>query len=103
MANPLIIVESPAKAKTLGRFLGGKYEIRASMGHVRDLPKSTLGFDVEHSFRPEYVTIPGKEARIKEWKAAAKGASEILRASDPDREGVGMAAHQGHCLSLEDP
>ena len=74
MANPLIIVESPAKAKTLGRFLGGKYDIRASMGHVRDLPKSTLGIDIENSFKPEYVTIPGKESTIKELKAAAKGA-----------------------------
>ncbi|TMB65433.1 MAG: type I DNA topoisomerase [Chloroflexi bacterium] len=103
MANPLIIVESPAKAKTLGRFLGGKYEIRASMGHVRDLPKSTLGIDVEHSFKPEYVTIPGKEATIKDLKAAAKGASEILLASDPDREGEAIAWHLAHVLNLKNP
>src|SRR2546421_9591722 len=103
MANPLIIVESPAKAKTLGRFLGGKYEIRASMGHVRDLPKSTLGIDIEHSFKPEYVTIPGKESTIKELKAAAKGASEILLASDPDREGEAIAWHLAHVLHLKDP
>ncbi len=103
MANPLIIVESPAKAKTLGRFLGGKYDIRASMGHVRDLPKSTLGIDVEHSFKPEYVTIPGKEATIKELKAAAKGASEILLASDPDREGEAIAWHLAHVLNLKNP
>lgn len=103
MANPLIIVESPAKAKTLGRFLGGKYEIRASMGHVRDLPKSTLGIDVEHAFKPEYVTIPGKESTIKELKAAAKGASEILLASDPDREGEAIAWHLAHVLHLKDP
>src|SRR5882762_3411622 len=103
MANPLIIVESPAKAKTLGRFLGGKYEIRASMGHVRDLPKSTLGIDVEHSFKPEYVTIPGKESTIKDLKAAAKGASEILLASDPDREGEAIAWHLAHVLNLKDP
>src|SRR5437879_7823950 len=103
MANPLIIVESPAKAKTLGRFLGGKYEIRASMGHVRDLPKSTLGIDVEHSFKPEYVTIPGKETTIKDLKAAAKGASEILLASDPDREGEAIAWHLAHVLNLKDP
>src|ERR1700686_3383168 len=103
MANPLIIVESPAKAKTLGRFLGGKYDIRASMGHVRDLPKSTLGIDVEHSFKPEYVTIPGKESTIKELKAAAKGASEILLASDPDREGEAIAWHLAHVLNLKDP
>jgi DNA topoisomerase-1 len=103
MANPLIIVESPAKAKTLGRFLGGKYEIRASMGHVRDLPKSTLGIDIEHSFKPEYVTIPGKESTIKELKAAAKDASEILLASDPDREGEAIAWHLAHVLHLKDP
>ena len=103
MANPLIIVESPAKAKTLSRFLGGKYEIRASMGHVRDLPKSTLGIDIEHSFAPEYVTIPGKESTIKELKAAAKDASEILLASDPDREGEAIAWHLAHVLRLKDP
>lgn len=103
MANPLIIVESPAKAKTLGRFLGGKYEIRASMGHVRDLPKSTLGIDVEHAFKPEYVTIPGKESTIKDLKAAAKDASEILLASDPDREGEAIAWHLAHVLHLKDP
>src|SRR2546425_154386 len=103
MANPLIIVESPAKAKTLGRFLGAKYDIRASMGHVRDLPKSTLGIDIEHSFKPEYVTIPGKESTIKDLKAAAKGASEILLASDPDREGEAIAWHLAHVLNLKDP
>src|SRR5438105_11728852 len=103
MANPLIIVESPAKAKTLGRFLGAKYEIRASMGHVRDLPKSTLGIDIEHSFKPEYVTIPGKETTIKDLKAAAKGASEILLASDPDREGEAIAWNLAHVLNLKDP
>jgi DNA topoisomerase I len=103
MANPLIIVESPAKAKTLGRFLGGKYEIRASMGHVRDLPKSTLGIDIEHSFKPEYVTIPGKESTIKELKAAAKDATDILLASDPDREGEAIAWHLAHVLRLKEP
>jgi len=103
MANPLIIVESPAKAKTLGRFLGGKYDIRASMGHVRDLPKSTLGIDIEHSFKPEYVTIPGKESTIKDLKAAAKGASEILLASDPDREGEAIAWHLAYVLNLKNP
>ena len=103
MANPLIIVESPAKAKTLSRFLGGKYDIRASMGHVRDLPKSTLGIDIEHSFAPEYVTIPGKESTIRDLKAAAKGASDILLASDPDREGEAIAWHLAHVLRLKDP
>src|SRR5205823_3528796 len=90
-------------SKTLGRFLGGKYDIRASMGHVRDLPKSTLGIDIENSFKPEYVTIPGKESTIKELKAAAKGASDILLASDPDREGEAIAWHLAHVLHLKDP
>lgn len=103
MANPLIIVESPAKAKTLGRFLGGKYDIRASMGHVRDLPKSTLGIDIDDAFKPEYVTIPGKENTIKELKAAAKDASEILLASDPDREGEAIAWHLANVLKLKEP
>src|SRR5260370_37574795 len=100
MANPLIIVESPAKAKTLGRFLGAKYDIRAWMGHVRDLPKSTLGIDIEHSFKPEYVTIPGKESTIKDLKAAAKEDSELLLASDPDREGEAIARNLAHGLNL---
>ena len=103
MANPLIIVESPAKAKTLGRFLGGKYDIRASMGHVRDLPKSTLGIDLDDAFRPDYVTIPGKEATIRDLKAAAKDASEVLLASDPDREGEAIAWHLANVLKLKDP
>ena len=103
MGNPLIIVESPAKAKTLGRFLKGKYDIRASMGHVRDLPKSTLGIDLEDAFKPEYVTIPGKESTIRELKVAAKDASEILLASDPDREGEAIAWHLASVLKLKDP
>jgi len=103
MANPLIIVESPAKAKTLGRFLGGKYDIRASMGHIRDLPKSTLGIDLDDSFKPEYVTIPGKEATIRDLKAAAKDASDILLASDPDREGEAIAWHLASVLKLKEP
>ena len=103
MANPLIIVESPAKAKTLGRFLGGKYDIRASMGHVRDLPKSTLGIDLDDGFRPDYVTIPGKEATIRDLKGAAKNASEVLLASDPDREGEAIAWHLANVLKLKDP
>src|SRR5437899_10702633 len=103
MATPLIIVESPAEAKTLGRFLGKDYEIRASMGHIRDLPKSTLGIDIEHAFKPEYVTIPGEEATIKDLKAAAKNASQIVLASDPDREGEAIAWHLAHILKPKDP
>src|SRR5919204_3220456 len=100
MANPLIIVESPAKAKTLGRFLGAKFDIRASMGHVRDLPKSTLGIDLDNGFSPEYVTIPGKEATIRDLKAAAKKASTVVLASDPDREGEAIAWHLASVLKL---
>src|SRR5207244_8573724 len=98
MATPLIIVESPAKAKTLGRFLGKDYEIRASMGHIRDLPKSTLGFDIEHALKPEYVTIPGKEATLKDMKDAATNASEIMRASDQVLAGVWSAREQATIL-----
>ena len=100
MANPLIIVESPAKAKTLGRFLGAKFDIRASMGHVRDLPKSTLGIDLDNGFSPEYVTIPGKESTIRDLKAAAKKASTVVLASDPDREGEAIAWHLASVLKL---
>src|SRR5438876_11291877 len=103
MANPLIIVESPAKAKTLGRFLGAKYDIRASMGHVRDLPKSTLGIDIEHSFKPEYVTIPGKESTIKELKAAAEGDSHVLPGWDQDRAGEAIAEHVARSVPLHRP
>ncbi len=103
MANPLIIVESPTKARTLGRFLGSGYEIRASMGHVRDLPKSALGIDVNNGFRPEYVVIPGKEATIKDLKAAARKASGVLLASDPDREGEAIAWHLANVLKLRNP
>jgi len=103
MATPLIIVESPAKAKTLSRFLNGQYDVRASMGHVRDLPKSQLGIDVEHGFTLDYVVIPGKESTIKELTAAAKKASQVLLASDPDREGEAIAWHLAAALHLREP
>jgi DNA topoisomerase-1 len=103
MATPLIIVESPAKAKTLSRFLNGQYDVRASMGHVRDLPKSQLGIDVEHGFALDYVVIPGKESTIKELTAAAKKASQVLLASDPDREGEAIAWHLAAALHLRTP
>src|SRR5260370_33813706 len=103
MANALIIVESPAKAKALGRFLGARCDIRAWMRHVRDLPKSTLGIDIEHSFKPEYVTIPGKESTIKALTGAARGASEILLPSDPDRARDAIARHLAHVLNLKEP
>ncbi|MEJ2689112.1 MAG: toprim domain-containing protein [Deltaproteobacteria bacterium] len=87
MPKALIIVESPAKAKTLQKYLGKQYEVKASVGHIRDLPVNTLGVDVENDFAPKYVTIKGKTKIIGELKSAAKNASEIYLAPDPDREG----------------
>ena len=103
MAKPLIIVESPTKAKTIKKFLPPRYVVKASVGHVRDLPKSTLGVDVEHDFAPRYLTIKGKGDVIKELKAAAKSASDVYLATDPDREGEAIAWHLAELLKLEDP
>ena len=83
----LVIVESPAKAKTIGKYLGDDYEVTASMGHIRDLPASQLGIDVEHGYTPQYISIKGKEKLIKELKSKAKHANGVLLATDPDREG----------------
>lgn len=99
----LIIVESPTKARTLSRFLGDEYQIEASMGHVRDLPKSTLGVDIEHDFAPEFVSVKGKEKTIASLKAKAKGADTIILATDPDREGEAIAFHVGDLLKLKSP
>ncbi|MBI2036402.1 type I DNA topoisomerase, partial [Candidatus Microgenomates bacterium] len=96
----LVIVESPTKARTLSRFLGSDYQIEASMGHVMDLPKSTLGVDVEHNFEPEYVTVKGKEKIIAGLKAAAKKADTIILATDPDREGEAIAHHVREILPI---
>ncbi|HYN09126.1 MAG TPA: type I DNA topoisomerase [Vicinamibacterales bacterium] len=93
MAKALVIVESPAKAKTINKYLGRDYKVIASMGHVRDLPKSKLGVDVEAGFEPEYVVIPERAKVIKELKEAAKTASEIYVATDPDREGEAIGWH----------
>ncbi|HEX3606793.1 MAG TPA: type I DNA topoisomerase [Candidatus Dormibacteraeota bacterium] len=101
MANRLIIVESPSKARTLSRFLGSGYTIKASMGHVRDLPKSKLGVDLEGGFAPQYEVT--KEAQIKELRAAAKNAVEVILASDPDREGEAIAWHLAEALRLKEP
>ncbi|MGO8686183.1 MAG: type I DNA topoisomerase [Candidatus Dormibacteria bacterium] len=103
MPNRLIIVESPSKARTLAKFLGAGYTVKASMGHIRDLPKSTLGVDLEHGFRPEYLVIRGKEKQIKELRDAAKKAEEVLLAADPDREGEAIAWHLAEALKLHDP
>ncbi|MGE5652720.1 MAG: toprim domain-containing protein, partial [Bacillota bacterium] len=87
MADSLVIVESPAKAKTIAKFLGKRYTVKASMGHVRDLPKSQFGIDPENNFAPKYITIRGKGDLLKELKDAAKKAKRIYLATDPDREG----------------
>lgn len=101
MPKSLIIVESPAKTKTLKNFLGPNYIIEASMGHVRDLPKSKLGVDIEHEFEPQYVAIPERREVIKKLKAAAKKADVVYLASDPDREGEAIAWHLLEALKLE--
>jgi DNA topoisomerase-1 len=94
----LVIVESPTKAKTLSRFLGKDYKIMASMGHVRDLPKSKISVDVDHNFKPNYELLPGKERVIRELKDGAKKSSQVILATDPDREGEAIAYHVGYIL-----
>jgi DNA topoisomerase I len=103
LGKPLIIVESPTKARTIKKFLPARYAVRASVGHVRDLPKSTLGVDVEHDFAPRYLTIKGKGDIIKELRSASKGASDVYLATDPDREGEAIAWHLAELLKLDDP
>ncbi|MDQ2890035.1 MAG: toprim domain-containing protein, partial [Gemmatimonadota bacterium] len=83
----LVIVESPAKAKTIGKYLGRGFKVRATVGHVRDLPEKKMGIDVDNGFEPEYVTIPGKEKTLADLKSAARDSTEIFLATDPDREG----------------
>ena len=99
MADKLIIVESPAKANTIKKFLGGSTKVVASMGHVRDLPKSKLGVDIEHDFEPEYINIRGKGDLIKSLKKEAKNAKKIYLATDPDREGEAIAWHLATILN----
>jgi DNA topoisomerase-1 len=101
--KPVIIVESPTKARTIKKFLPPRYVVKASVGHVRDLPKSTLGVDVDHDFTPKYLTIKGKGDVIKELKSAVKGASDVFLATDPDREGEAIAWHLAELLKLENP
>lgn len=99
MSN-LVIVESPAKAKTIQKYLGGDYDVIASMGHVRDLPKSKFGVDVEHDFAPQYMDMKGKEDVIKDLKKHAKKADKIYLATDPDREGEAISWHLAQMLNL---
>ncbi|GGE42063.1 DNA topoisomerase 1 [Pullulanibacillus camelliae] len=102
MEEYLVIVESPAKAKTIKRYLGKKFEVKASMGHVRDLPKSKMGVDVENEFNPSYITIRGKGPVLKELKAAAKKVKKVYLAADPDREGEAIAWHLAHSLEIDE-
>ena len=101
MTDKLIIVESPAKANTIKKFLGGNTKVMASMGHIRDLPKSKLGIDVEHNFEPEYINIRGKGDLIKELKKNAKNSKKVYLATDPDREGEAIAWHLANILNPE--
>lgn len=102
MADTLVIVESPAKAKTIGKYLGSKYIVKASMGHIRDLPKSQLGVEIEQHFQPRYITIRGKGSVLKELKDAAKKVKKIYLAADPDREGEAIAWHLAYYLDLDE-
>ena len=97
----LVIVESPAKAKTIRKYLGDGYEVTASMGHIRDLPASQLGIDVDHDYAPQYISIKGKEKLIKELKSAAKKSDGVLLATDPDREGEAISWHLANILGLD--
>ena len=98
MANYLIIVESPAKSKTIKKFLGNSYKVLASMGHIRDLPKSQLGIDIENNFEPKYINIRGKASLIKELKNTAKKCKKVFLATDPDREGEAISWHLKYLL-----
>ncbi|MDO4619877.1 MAG: type I DNA topoisomerase [Lachnospiraceae bacterium] len=101
MAKNLVIVESPAKVKTIKKFLGARYEVEASMGHVRDLPKSQLGIDVEHDFDPKYITIRGKGDLLAKLRKEAKNADHVYLATDPDREGEAISWHLVTALNLD--
>ncbi|MGN0437909.1 MAG: type I DNA topoisomerase [Lachnospiraceae bacterium] len=101
MAKNLVIVESPAKAKTIKKFLGSNYEVIASMGHVRDLPKSQMGIDIENNFEPKYITIRGKGDLLSDLRKAVKKADKVYLATDPDREGEAISWHLIYALKLE--
>ena len=101
MAQSLVIVESPAKAKTISKFLGSKYKVTASMGHIRDLPKSQIGVDIDNNYQPKYITIRGKGKLIDELKKEAKKSDSVYLATDPDREGEAISWHLAYILGLE--
>ncbi|WP_397537500.1 type I DNA topoisomerase [Rummeliibacillus pycnus] len=101
MSDYLVIVESPAKAKTIERYLGKKYKVKASIGHVRDLPRSQMGIDTENNYEPRYITIRGKGPVLQDLKTAAKKAKKIYLAADPDREGEAIAWHLATALNID--
>lgn len=101
MKKSLVVVESPTKAKTISRFLGRGYQVKASMGHVRDLPKSKLGVDIDDGYKPTYINVRGMGGVIRELKAAAKDADTVLFATDPDREGEAISWHLAHLLGID--
>ena len=101
MAKNLVIVESPAKVKTIKKFLGSNYQVVASNGHVRDLPKSQLGIDVEHNYEPKYITIRGKGELLAALRKEVRKADKVYLATDPDREGEAISWHLYHVLKLE--
>jgi len=102
VADSLVIVESPAKAKTIGKYLGSKFIVKASMGHIRDLPKSQIGVEVENDFQPKYITIRGKGSVLKELRDASKKVKKVYLAADPDREGEAIAWHLAHYLEIDE-
>ena len=102
MANYLVIVESPAKAKTINKYLGKNYTVIASMGHMRDLPKSQLGIDIENNYEPKYITIRGKGDLLSKLKKAAKSADKVYLATDPDREGEAISWHLAQILDIDE-
>ena len=101
MRKSLVVVESPAKAKTISKFLGRGYQVKASMGHVRDLPKSKLGVDVGNGYEPTYISVRGMGEIIRDLKAAAKKADNVLFATDPDREGEAISWHLAQLLGIK--
>lgn len=102
-ATNLVIVESPSKAKTIGKYLGPDYTVKACMGHLRDLPKSKMGVDLEHDFQPDYRPVPGKEEIIHDLQKSADHSDLVYLATDPDREGEAISWHLKELLALPDP
>ena len=102
MAKNLVIVESPAKVKTIKKFLGSNYDVQASNGHVRDFPKSQFGIDVENDFEPKYITIRGKGELLASLRKEAKKADKVYLATDPDREGEAISWHLMKALKLDE-